>query len=287
MLFVPRAGLDFNKLQSYGTTRPSNTTFGTTLTPVTTNAYSAYTQIGSDLTRDVFGLYINFNSGFTSATPRSIAVSIGVDYAGGTTYTEIFGGLLASEANNYGTGGGGLWYYFPIYIPAGAAVAMRSRSNLTTAFRANITFMQGAPDPSVVKKAGFVETLGLTLGTGTVVGTSVTPGTTAEGTWTLIGTTTRRCWWWQMALQQLGDTTMTANGYHLDIGVGDGTVGGTQTIITDSLRQVTATETYNSLPEIIGAEYIVPAGTNVYARIQNAGTNDGGTYEVVVYGCGG
>jgi hypothetical protein len=141
----------------------------------------------------------------------------------------------------------------------------------------------------MVKKASFVETLGLTLGTGTVTGTTITPSTAATETagWVLIGTTTKRCWWWQYAVQQLGDTTMAANALHVDIGVGNGTDAGTTVILRDSYRRSTADESYNNIPDIVGADYVVPGGSNIYARIHNAGTNDAGTYQVVVYGCGG
>lgn len=287
MLFVPRAGQDFSKTTSYAVgARPSNTTFGTTVTPLTTAYGTPVTISPAPLTADSYGLYINFNSAFTGATPRGIAVEISVDYAGGTNWTTLFDGLLASEAWSYGLGGG-LWYYFPIYIPAGASVGIAAWATNTTAFRANVIFMDRPSEPSMSKRAGFVETLGLTLGNATVTGVTVTPSTatTQPNTWTLIGTTVKRCWWWQFAVQQLGDTTMAANVYHLDLAVGNGTTF--DTIILDSFRQVTTNESYNNIPDIIGVEKIVPAGSNIYARIHNAGANDGGTYQVVAYGCGG
>lgn len=288
MLYVPRAGFDFSKTTSYATgLRPQNTaTFGTTVTP-TTNAYSTPSQIGADLTTDAYGMYINFNTAFTAATPRGAAVRFSVDYAGGTTWTTLFEGLLASEANAYGTGGGGLWYYFPIFIPAGSAVAISAWGTVATAIGANVIFMTQPTDPSMTKRASFVETLGLTTGASTITGVTVTPSVAATepDTWTLIGTTTKRCWWWQFAVQQLGDTTMGANGYHLDLATGTATTK--DIIILDSYREVTASETYNNIPDILGVEKVVPAGSNIYARIHNAGTNDGGTYQIVAYGCGG
>lgn len=286
MLFVPRAGQEFGKTTTYATgARPSLTTFGTIVTPGTT-AYATPTTISAaPLTADAYGLYINFNSAFTGATPRGIAVRFSVDYAGGTNWTTLFEGLLASEAHSYGLSS--LYYYFPIFIPAGSSVGISAWATVNTAFRANISFIDKPTDPSMVKRASFVETLGLTTGNATVTGVTVTPSiaATEPDTWTLIGTTVKRCWWWQFAVQQLGDTTMGANAYHLDLAVGNVTTK--DIIILDSFRRTTGDESYANIPDIIGVEKVVPAGSNIYVRIHNSGANDGGTYQVVAYGCGG
>ena len=289
MLFVPQSSNDFSSVLSYGTTRPGTTAnFGTSITPGTGAVYGAYSQVGNDLTQDCYGLLINVNNAFTGGTFRQIAIQIGVDYAGGTTWTTIAQDIMVSQANNY-AGGGGVWLYFPLYIPAGAAVAIAGRSSVATTFGVNIRYMTAPPNPTMVKRGSFIESLGITLGTGTVTGTSVTPGTTAEDAWTLIGTTTKRCWHWQFSCQH-SDTTMTALNYHVDIATGDTTtVGDPKDIITsDAYVRTTGTETFENSPLVTGVEKVVPAGKTIWARVQNSGANENaGTFQVVVYGTGG
>jgi hypothetical protein len=294
MLYVPNGGGDFTLSGSFGTARPVAAGFGTALVAANlntaTDAYSAtYAQIGGALVSDSYGMYINVNNYFAGAAFRQLALRFAVDYAGGTNFSTgqiIIDGLVGSQAITYGLGG--LWYYFPIYIPAGATVGVTARGSTTTAPlpSINIRYATHVSNPSALKRGYFTETLGLTLGTGTVTGTSVTPGTTAEGAWTLIGTTTNRMWWWQIACQH-SDTTMTALNYHVDLGVGTSTTV-VDPIIRDQLIQTTGTEQFMTFGSPIGAEKVVPAGSNIYARVQNSGANENaGSFQIVAYGCGG
>ena len=299
MLFVPNGGNDFAATASYGATRPGTTANGTTLVAgnlSTTNAYSTtYAQVGGALRADSYGMYINVNNYFAGAAFRQLALRFAVDYAGGTNFSTgniIIDGLVGSQAITYGLGGG-LWYYFPIYIPSGSSVGVTARGSTTVAPLPSIgiQYMTAPSNPSSIKRASFVETLGLTLGTGTVAGTDVTPSTaTVEpNSWTPIGTTTKRCWWWQVACQH-SDTTMNALNYHVDLGVGTGAAGTSTVdpIISDLYIQTTGTEQFLNLGKAFGVEKVVPSGSTIYARVHNAGTNENaGTFQVVAYGCGG
>lgn len=288
MLFVPTAGQDFGSVLSYGTTRPGTTAnFGTSITPGTGAAYGTPSQVGNDLTQDCYGIWMNVNNVFAAGNYRQLALELSVDYAGGTTWTPLISGIVASQANNYA--GGGLTYFFPVFIPAGAAVAVAGRSSANTTFGVAIKYMSTPPNPSMVKRASFMESIGLTLGTGTVTGVSVTPGTTNEGAWTSLGQTTNRLWWWQVACSH-SDTTMTATNYHVDLAVGDtSTVGDPKDIImSDAYIRTTASETFENQPFMFGVEKVVPAGKFIFARVQNAGANENaGSFQVVAMGCGG
>lgn len=299
MLFVPNGSNDFAASASYGLTRPGVASNGVSLTAATlstTNAYSTtqFQQIGNALTTDCYGLYINVNNYFAGGVFRQLALRFVVDYTGvgGSSFGSgnvIIDGLVGSQATQYALGGG-LWYYFPIYIPSGSAVGVTGRGSTTTAPLPSISiqYMTAPSNPSLVKRASFVETIGLTLGTGTVAGISVTPSTAATepNSWTLIGTTTKRTWWWQVACQH-SDTTMTALNYHVDLGVGTSTTT-VDPIITDQYIQTTATEQFLNLGRGFGVEKVVPAGSSIYARVHNAGANENaGSFQVVAYGCGG
>lgn len=286
MLFVPNGGNDLGAVLSAGATRPGTTAnYGTSITPGTGNAYGTFSQVGNDLTQDCYGVLINTNNVFATATFRVAAIQLAVDYAGTTTFaTPLINDLVVSMANNYA--GGGVWHYFPIFIPAGAAVGVAGRSSAATTFGVNIRYMTAPMNPSMIKRASYVDAIGATFGAGTITGTSVTPGTTAEGAWTAIGSaTTKRYWWWQVGYQH-SDTTMTALNYHLDIAVGDGT--NFDIIYADQYVRTTGSETFENVPMITGVEKLVPAGSQLYCRIQNAGANENaGSFQVVIHGCGG
>lgn len=288
MLFVPRGSNEFNAVGSAAGTRPGTTlAYGTSITPATTNAYGTPSQVGNDLTQDCFGVLINANLVFAAGAYRQAAIQILTDPAGGTTWTPLVSDIIVTQANNYA--GGGIWYYFPIHIAAGSAVAVAGRASTNTAFGVNIRYMTAPPDPSTVKKGSVIETLGATFGAGTVTMTSVTPGTTGEGNWQLLGTTTRRLWWWQIACGHT-DTTMSVLNYHVDLAVGDTTtVGDPKDIITSDLYVNTnASEAFDMVPLTTGVEKVVPSGKTIWARVQNAGTNENaGNFQVAAMGCGG
>ena len=82
-----------------------------------------------------------------------------------------------------------------------------------------------------------------------------------------------------------GDTNVGANVLHVDLGVGNGTVGGTDIIIQDYPIMTNASEQFSAGLLTAGCEYDVPVGSNIYGRLQNSGTND--IYQMAAYGLGG
>ena len=288
MLFTPPGINEYAfGTYSWGTTRPAAAN-GTAVTPNNlTAAYGTTAQLFTALTYDAYGIFININSNAASGASRNTVVRIGIDEAGGTNYTGVINDLLCGGAPAYTVGSGGIYYYFPLFIPAGSTVGAAARGSVGTAFRVGAVLQQQPLNPTLCSRGTFVETLGITLGTAIARGVTVTPGTTAEGTpWTLIGTTTRRCWYWEYGIQMATtDTAWGANVLYTDIGIGDGSLGGTTPIITDMWSSTDATENFSKINTAGFAEYDVPAGTNVYARMQNSGTND--AYQIAVYGMGG
>lgn len=296
MLFVPNGANDFAVTASYSSSRPGTAGYGTPLAAAnisTANAYSTtYTQVGGALRDDCYGMLINVNNNFAGGTFRQLALQFSVDYTGGTAFSTgniIISGLLGSQAITYQLGGG-LWYYFPLYIPSGSTVGVTGRGSTTAAPVPHVAvkYMTAPSNPSMAKRGAFVETIGLTLGTGTVTGVSVTPSTAVSepNTWTLIGTTQQRLWHWQLACQH-SDTTMTLLNYHVDLGVGTSTTA-VDPIITDQFIETSATEQFTYIPITQGVEKVVPAGSNIYARVHNAGGNENaGSFQIVAYGTGG
>lgn len=277
MLHVPTGAQSYGSVTpSYGTVRPA-ATMGTSVTPGT-SGYGSWAQVLSALTYDVYGLMICMGNNNTTATNRHTIARVGVDTAGGTSYTETIGGLLCGSAANYAASAGE-YMYFPLFIPAGSTVAVSAYSTVTTAFRIWVQAFAAPPNPSMIRKCSFVEAIGQSG----LTGVAVTPGTASEGAWTSLGTTTKRCWWWQFGCQiDLADTSWNTNTIFVDIAVGD--VSNKDIILLDQPVSTTNAEVFSIPPFTAGCEWDVPAGSTIYARAQVSGTAD--TLAIVAYGAG-
>lgn len=259
------------------TTRPA-AAIGTTITPAQ-NAYGSYTQVlaAAAITRDCFGILINFNSNFVTAAARDTIVTIGIDPAGGTAWTDTINHLLASCASSYNVGHGGHWYYFPIFIPSGSSVAAKaSVNNATVGTLRCCVWLYGAPKniSNLVYGQG-VETLGAT--TASSSGTAVTSGTTSEGSWTSLGTTTKRWKFGQIGMG-INDTTMTSGGlYHVDFASAEAYIGMDKQYLVP-----TSTEAFSS---VLHSHTMcdVPVGSIIYGRVQCSGTADS-SLSLIAYG---
>jgi len=281
MLHVPIGANSFGAFTPYSSIRPT-AAMGVSVTPGTTG-YGLWTQIFSALAFDAYGIFICINSGSSNNTSRRGVFNIGIDLAGGTSYTIAISDLL-SQSPTYIAESSGQWYYFPLFIPTGATIAAQGWSISGTAQRVMAWVMQKPPNPSVIRKGSFVETFGVTA----PEATAQTQGTTTKSSWLQIGTTTNKLWWWQVAAEGTSsDTSFSAATIHVDVAVGDGT--NFDSIIVDfPIRVGSGTESYSSLPVTVGCEFPVPAGSGIYIRSWTSGTSPetGGT-AFAVYGLGG
>lgn len=254
-------------------TRPS-AGYGTSITPAQ-NAYGTYTEILSDasVTRDCYAIAIWISNTGQAAQNTESLTTIGIDAAGGTSYTEIIPHLMCSASSS----NIGQWYYFPVFIPAGSAIAAKgSINNATVGTQSVAVWLWGSPkDPAMVVCGQGVEAIG--INTATSNGTAVTSGTVSEGTWTSLGTTTKNCFYWQYAMG-LGDSTATSgNIYACDLSHGDGTnqviIGSDKTYLVQSAAEIMG----NLGPMSSAPSYCpVSVGGTIYGRIQCSGTSDTG-----------
>jgi hypothetical protein len=279
MLHVPVGSNSFGvKQSSVGSTRPA-ATYGTALTPGL-NTDGSWTSVITAADHDSFGILININSNRISNGSRGTKIDIGIDDAGGTSYISRIPDLLCGGASAFNIGGSGVWYYFPIFIPAGARIAVRGNSTVATAFRVNLLLMQQPSNPAMIRKGSFVESIGMSGNVGTVV----VPGTTSEGAWTLIGTTVSRLWWWEVGFQvSVADTGWAAALINVDLAAGDAT--NKKIIIQDHPIATSTAENFTKIQITAGVEWDVPAGTNIYIRAQSSTTLD--AYTCAAYGLGG
>ena len=287
MLYVPGGGQAYGYVSSSTAgTRPA-TGQGTLITPSTTPP-STFSQIlATNTTDDSYGILIGINTHSANNASRRTVVNIGIDTSGGTTFTSFIPNLVAGGAPSYITEGTAQYYFFPLFIPAGTKIGANAYGSVTTQIRVFYQLYHKPFNPSTRRIAAYAES----IGESTFEGTNFVPSTTAaNGTWTLLGTTIRNLWWWQVGVQGTsGDTSYAANTTILvDVGVGNGTVAGTEIILKDvPIRQGSAAETFNNIPLLGGCEYQVPAGSSIYIRGQNSGANETGNYNAVVVAAGG
>lgn len=278
MLFVPGNSWNF-VLSNVSATRPA-TAWGTSVTPAIL-AKSTWVQIftGAQVSTEIFGVLVLINNGSTSATTRNMLVDIGIDPLGGTNYTTVIPDLLGGHAAPITVGG--IYYYFPLYIPAGSSVAARALGT-ATAFNVALTLFGKPRRPDSVMVGQKVFAFGAAGGT-SAVGTTVTAGTTAEGAWTNLGSfTSMPLWWWQCGLT-CTDNTMSANAHTIDIATGDAT--NKDIVLQDVLSIFTAAEQITTLPAVYPGFDRTATGSLVYGRVQCSGTPDA-SLSMMAYGLG-
>lgn len=241
----------------------------TTYVPVTNGA----------ITEDAYGITININASFStgSATPAG-TITIGIDYSGGTSYTSFIADLVSTNASNY-NGVGGIWYYFPLFIPAGASLGVIKNSG--SANPKVIVWLSSKPLHTTRLASRVASLVTFTAG---LSGTSVTAGTTNEGTWVQLSATTSNLWWWQSAIQ-VNSATYNGTNLHLDLAVGNATTK--DIIFSDRIFVINSNdESVTSHLHIHQCERYVPSGSTLYARLQAGGVILNNPYRISIYGCG-
>ncbi len=269
------------------TGRP-NAAMGVAVTPGN-NTKGSWVQMLSAATvaNDVWFIVITINSNAVSAAARDLLVDIGVDPAGGTSYTAFIADLLGSNAAGYASGASGAWYAFPVRIPAGASIAARSSVNNATVGTHDV-FVQvyGRPTrPDLQPSGKFVASYGAVAANSR--GTLITPGTTLDGSWTEIGSNIAEPLWYFQIGQGLNDSTMTNAAIEYDLGFGTSTAN-VEVIESGILGVTNSSEIMNMAPwnNPVQAMRHVPAGYDLFIRAQSSAAIDT-NHSVMVYGVGG
>lgn len=257
--------------------------WGTSLTPGN-NTYGSYAQVlaGASLTSDAFGILVNFNSNSVSTAARDTIVTIGLDAAGGTSFTDFISDLLCSGASAYVSGvGTGVWYYFPVFVKSGTSIGAKASVNNATVgtLRCAVTLFCKPSRPEMIRYGSYVTTFGSTAASS--CGTSVTPGTASEGSWTQIGSAlTKPHWFWQVGMG-INDSTTSNAVTHLDVGLGD--ASNKKVVISNHPWRTTGGEDATANMGMYWGDGAT--GDIVYARAQTSSADS--NYSVAVYAVGG
>jgi hypothetical protein len=202
---------------------------GTAVTPVQNGTGGTYAQLlaGASVTHDVYQIDICVNSvSLGAATARDAIATLGIDPAGGSSYTAV-ASLVVGPASNYTassthTVAGGTWFRFPYFIKAGSSIGIRGSVNsaTVTAFSAFCHLYCKPSHPEYVWAGSYIDAFG--VDTATSAGTTIVPGGASEGSWTEIGTLTRPCRYLEFGYG-INDTTMAYGMVDVDIAIGDAT----------------------------------------------------------------
>jgi hypothetical protein len=228
---------------------------------------------------DCYRMTIIFRNASSSGVSRNILADIGIDPAGGSSYSVLIPYLGAHCAVLGSALAGGVYYTFPLFVPAGSSIACRAQgsSGGTYSITGVQVILYGQPsNPEGLIYGHAVETLG--VNTGTSIGTAITIGTTSKGGWTSVGTTTKR---WKSTQVSYGANTgtITANTGRMEVGFGDGT----NMVITqpDVFWGASTSEQISLVNEY--TECDIPVGASIYARGTCSGTAQASSH-VAVYG---
>jgi hypothetical protein len=245
-----------------------------------TGAKSSWSEVISDaaVTTACHGVFVEVAKTATGATDTSAVLDIGVDAAGGSSYSAVISNLLVGFADdpNANTGNGGVQQYFiPLESPSGAAVAIRGQTNGGAALSASVrvSLWGAATGPY----SGATCT---TYGVSGTNGTEVTPGNdSAWGSWTSIGGTTAT----DLQAISIGvQPKVTAgainrNAYQLQIGVSSAAISGIYDVKSST------TETFHGPRPVIPTYYYVASGAQLQVRARGVSGSIDNLY-VALYG---
>lgn len=256
-LWVPRSAPQI-VTGEYLTTRYTGT-YGASVTEGTTD-YGSWVNVIPALASDACGIEIHVTD--NAAAGANTVLRLGVDYAGGSSYTAIMSGVLVGGAllNQPRT------LYLPLRIPAGASVAVAAYGALGSTMGVQVRYGRAPVGPA--RFGAGVESVGVSG----YSGTAVTYGTASDGAWTSLGTTTYDTWYWGLSAQiDASDTSHTGTTHTIDLAFGDAS---NKTVILYDWAFNTNTSETSYVAPFLGAERYVPAGTTIYARAQSSNTTN-------------
>lgn len=239
---------------------------GINVTPGASNAEGSWTQIaaGSDLSRDCYWIVLSIWAGSQSATNNGTLLDIGIDPAGGTSYTAIVSNMVVG-AQPAGLTNPRPYFLLPLFIKAGSSVAVRLQYSSATPPTCKVIgkFYGDPSNPTMMPVGQFSETIGTITNSS---GPTVTPGNGTWGSYANLGTTTRDLWWWQLCVQN-SSAAVTVLQTWFELSYGDASnktpfmkkqvSGNTSEIVFHDI------DCNQLFPECYQA---VPGGSNIYCR---------------------
>lgn len=194
------------------------TTPGTAITSGTANTKGSWANVLSALGYDVHGFYVRISDIGSAAVQRNYLVDIGIDRAGGSSYSVHVPDLLCGNAGPMTIGGNSYEFICPMFVPAGSTVAARGQGNgASIGARVGIR-AYGRPTAPWLPLGRVCEVIGSISNTD---GVSFTPGNGTDGAWQSLGTLTRRAFCLQLGYQ-IASSNTSAEKTWIELAWGDG-----------------------------------------------------------------
>lgn len=254
----------------------------TVITPGATNVYGAWQNFGVlSSTYDTHILEVVFSLASLANNSKCSMVDIGIDPAGGTSFTSIISDVVLGTPGPFDDGTGIRPTIFEFYrrIPAGASVGIRGKQNHATpsTFRGGVIAWGKPSRPSLAFVGSAVETIGATAATSQ--GTAIVPGNAGEGAWTLIGTSTYRGRRIDIGYA-IDNTNVTGQGLYIDVAYGDGA-----TLVTVITRAHVLANPNEIVHQLYNGRFCdIPAGSALYARVrQGLGSAPNTGHSIALY----
>lgn len=288
MLFVPN-GPDFSFQYGGLSVGPNNNGVGTNLNSAGVGSYGAYTTVVSagNVTEDCYGIYINLNT-IASRTSMPLLATVGIDPAGGTSFTDIIKDVSGAQAtaNLYDIGGHG--YYFPVFIPAGSTIGIKTagRTGISSSSAQIFGFVQlfGAPrSPEAVKVGQNVQSYGTDLTN--AMGVTVSLANNTTGAWVELGTvgSDEYPFFWDVSLCA-NSSNLPQSSFNVDLAIGDAS---NKKIVIQGKRVLAFTsEALSSFnPCQMGGYMQAAPGDKIYGRTVGPSVGSwSGTFSLIAHG---
>lgn len=259
----------FGRIESNLPATPNASNIGTLITAAgSTHTKGAYSsgQLIAATTDDTYGVWLTWGRSFTSATLTNQLLDIGIG-ASGSEET-----IISNLQTGWADVGNSLW--LPLFIPGGTRIAARIQGQIASDTLALGIFLHQAPSAPPWPVFTVCDAYGAdTAGTGGLTHTAGTSG--AESTWTNIGSTLSRNYGGMFPMiQGNADTTLSANGFHVELGVNS-------TTYAEWLYLASSSEVWQG-PHPGTAHYCdLPSGTQLMIRAECGATPE--AMECVAY----
>ncbi len=257
---------------------------GTAVTPGGSNVKGSAAQVLSALAHDVEFLRIGIQGTYDSGNDSSALFDVMVDPAGGSSYSvlipDLCGGFQPGSQAGNPPFAMNLWYDLPVWIPAGATVAVRAQSALASPSDAYVGIVAygGNRHPEAWWCGQRVTAIGINASTSK--GAAHTPGSGVYSSWGDIGSPlSEACGAVQFAIhgQYQSGFQMVNAFYRWQFGVGGEQIGPTV------CKQNTGSESTCNFPPSGPVFTSLPAGAQFQARGERVGGGTGYEFDVAVY----
>lgn len=222
------------------------------------NTEGTKTELIASTSDEYDRIVIEFGETATATTLTNMLVSI---YMGASFEHTLIPNLLAGWAPTLNGGAPPIAYEFPLRVPRGVRIGAAARALIASdTVRCRMSLYKTGQ-----WAGGKVEAVG--ADTANSRGTSITPGTTSDGSWTNLGDTSFNWKWGLVRVVGNTDTSMNAGGLSYEMGVGSALLPQ-----QGMYYGVDNASEWHTTSRVHGWPVNIASGTTVQARARHQGT---------------